>query len=149
MSQKYESGIEEQLESLLAYLSEQPDVVLVYLFGSHARHQARATSDLDIAVLLDEQERDPLELLERRLDLGARVQDIMRGPVDVVLLNRAPLLLQGEVMREGKLLYEADRAARVEYEVRARTLWFDFQPRLRVHQEALLQRAREGSRGNH
>jgi uncharacterized protein len=68
---------------------------------------------------------------------------------DVVLLNRAPRLLQGEVLREGKLLYEADRTARVEYEVRARTLWFDFQPRLRVHQEALLQRALEGSRGNH
>jgi uncharacterized protein len=147
MSQNASSGIEEQLEALVAYLSEQPDVVLVYLFGSHARGQARERSDLDIALLLDEQERDALELLERRLDVCARAQEIVGVPVDVVLLNRASLLLQGEVLREGKLLYEVDRAARVEYEVRARTLWFDFQPRLRVHQEALLQRAREGRHG--
>lgn len=135
------------LQALVAYLREQPDVVLVYLFGSHARQQARPQSDLDIALLLDERDRMPFELLERRLDLTARAEEIVRGPVDVVLLNRTSLLLQGQVLSEGRLLYAADKAAQVEYEARTRALYFDFQPRLRQHRKVLIEAAREGKLG--
>ncbi|GIV78834.1 nucleotidyltransferase domain-containing protein [Litorilinea aerophila] len=138
---------EDRLQALVTYFQGQPDVRLIYLFGSHARQQARQQSDLDIAILLDERDRTPFELLERRLDLTARAAEIVRGPVDVVLLNRASLLLQGQVLKEGRLLYAADKATQVEYEARARALYFDFLPRLRQHREALLKAAREGKLG--
>ena len=132
---------------MTAYLQEQPDVLLVYLFGSYARGRARPGSDLDIALLLDEQGRSSFELLERRLDLAVRAEELLGQEVDVVLLNRASLLLQGQVLGEGRLLYAMDKRRQVEYEARARALYFDFQPRLRQHRDALLQAAREGRLG--
>jgi len=144
------SGVDDteaRLSALVSYLRDQRDVVLVYLFGSHARHRARPQSDLDIALLLDEQERMSFELLERRLDLAARAAEIVGGWVDVVLLNRAPLLLQGQVLGEGRLLYATDKAAQVEYEAHTRALYFDFQPRLRQHRDALIRAGREGTLG--
>jgi hypothetical protein len=136
-----------RLRALVSYLRDQPDVVLVYLFGSHARHRARPHSDLDIALLLDEQGRTSFELLERRLDLATSAAEIVGGLVDVVLLNRAPLLLQGQVLGEGRLLYATDKVAQVEYEAHARALYFDFQPRLRQHRDALIGAAKEGTLG--
>ncbi len=133
--------------TLAAYLGRQTDVTLAYIFGSYARGDARAQSDLDIALLLDEQERTPFELLERRLDLAGQMEEIVRRPVDVVLLNRVSLLLQGQVLSEGRLLYAANQSAQAEYESRARALYFDFQPRLRQHQEMLIQFAKEGRLG--
>lgn len=140
-------NVEARLRALVSYLRGEPDVVLVYLFGSHARHGALPHSDLDIALLLDEQERMPLELLERRLDLATSASEIVGGAVDVVLLNRAPLLLQGQVLGEGRMLYATDKAAQVEFEAHTRALYFDFLPRLRQHRDALIRAARERAIG--
>lgn len=41
-------AMEARLRPLTWYFRDQADVVLVYLFGSHARHTARPRSDLDI-----------------------------------------------------------------------------------------------------
>lgn len=142
------SETDAKLQVLSAYLNKQPDVVLAYLFGSYARGQERPHSDLDIALLLDEQNRTSFELLERRLDLAVQAEELLEKEVDVVLLNRASLLLQGEVLGEGRLLYAVNKTAQVEYEARARALYFDFQPRLRQHKDALLQAAREGRLGH-
>jgi len=140
-------NMQARLRALVSYLRGEPDVVLVYLFGSYARHGARPHSDLDIALLLDEQERMPLELLERRLDFAASASEIVGGAVDVVLLNRAPLLLQGQVLSEGRILYATDKAAQVEYETHTRSLYFDFLPRLRQHRDALIRASRERAIG--
>jgi len=42
--------------ALTEYLAAQPDVIAAYLFGSRASGRARAGSDVDVAVLLDEEE---------------------------------------------------------------------------------------------
>lgn len=139
--------MENRVQRLVTYFRGQSDVVLVYLFGSQASRRAHPGSDLDVALLLDEQGRTSFELLERRLELAVRAEEIVRGSVDVVLLNRASLLLQGQVLCEGRLLHAADKAAQLDYEARARALYFDFQPRLRQHREMLIQSMREGTFG--
>ena len=40
------------IDTLVAYLAAQPDVLAAYLFGSYARGDARPDSDVDLAVLL-------------------------------------------------------------------------------------------------
>ena len=138
---------EAHLQALTAYLRRQSDVVLVYLFGSRACNRALPNSDVDIALLLEEHERTPLALLERRLDLAAAASEIVGASVDVVLLNRAPLLLQGRVLGDGHMLYAADKAAQVDYESHTRALYFDFLPRLQQHRDALIGAAREHAGG--
>jgi predicted nucleotidyltransferase len=60
---------------LRAVFAEQADIVLAYLFGSHARRQASALSDVDIAVLLSGQPEDDYCFASRMRIMG-QVMDI-------------------------------------------------------------------------
>ena len=51
-----------------------------------------------------------------------------RAAVDLVDLDRAPLRLKGRIVQEGQLLSSADKPARVAFEVRTRSEYFDFRP---------------------
>lgn len=118
-------------DSLIARISQLvsdarfADVVAVYLFGSRARGDAKATSDVDIGVL---QNDVPRTLDDLKLDLEADLERDIRLPVDVVILNGAPSDLVHRVLRDGVLIVERDRSARVRFEVRARNEYFDLQP---------------------
>lgn len=52
----------------------------------------------------------------------------MRAEVDLVVLNAASPDLVHRVLRDGILLLERDRPARIAFEVRARNAYFDLQP---------------------
>lgn len=130
------------MPALLEYLAAQPDVVAAYLFGSVAQGRARPQSDVDIAVLLaadlDEEAR-----FDRRLRLGWEVESIIGRRTDLVVLNDAPPRLQHQVLKHGWLIYERDRAARVEFEVRAGKIYADLKPMYDFHTRDLLQKIKE------
>lgn len=131
---------------LAAFLARQHDVVAAYLFGSFAADRATARSDVDVAVLL----RDDLEppgFIERRLELARRLERFAEGPVDVLVLNDAPPVLRHQVLRTGRLLYEGDREARVDFEVRTGKIYADLRPMREFFHRALFQEIREGRLG--
>ena len=108
------------LEAIRRALDARPDVRLAYLFGSAARGEERASSDLDIAVLFATLP-DPRDL-ER---LIAELQGTGRLRVDLVVLNTAPPLLAHEVIARGRLLVCGDQDERVRFEVRAIARYLD------------------------
>jgi len=132
----------EWMSSLLEYLAAQPDVVAAYVFGSVAQGRARPQSDVDIAVLLaadlDEETR-----FDRRLRLGWEVERLIGRQTDLVVLNDAPPLLQHQVLKHGRLIFERDRAARVEFEVRAGQIYADLKPMYDFFTEVLFKEIRE------
>jgi len=140
--------MDERLLSLREYLASQPDVVAVYVFGSVAQGRARPQSDVDIAVLLaadlDEETR-----FDRRLRLGGEVERIIGCLTDLVVLNDAPPLLQHQVLKHGRLIFERDRAARVEFEVRAGQIYADLKPMHDFFAAALFKEIREVGLGGH
>jgi predicted nucleotidyltransferase len=100
----------------------------VYLFGSVARGEARPDSDVDVAVLYRGELPRTLEGLP--LELEGELERLLRRPVDVIALNRAPLDLVHHVLHEGVLIAEPDRSARIRFEVKSRNEYFDLLPTL-------------------
>jgi uncharacterized protein len=128
-------------------LGTRPEVVAVYLFGSLARGRARDDSDIDVAVLLaPDFDVDAHRLY--RLDRANELASALRRPVDVVLLNVAPLVLRNQVLSYGQLVYETNRRQRVDYEVRSRQAYFDFRPILDRIYAALRRQLKEGTFGH-
>ena len=80
------------------------EVVAVYLFGSQAKGKARSKSDIDIAVLLED-ETDSYRYFDLMLKYMGELVRIYDKRVDVVILNNAKPLLQHQVLKYGKLLY--------------------------------------------
>jgi hypothetical protein len=108
---------------------EESGLVCAYLFGSAARGEDRPGSDLDVAVLF--RDDPPRTLAGLHLDLADRLTGALGGRrVDLVVLNRAPVDLVHRVLRDGVLLLERDRSARIRFEVRARNEYFDLLPHL-------------------
>jgi predicted nucleotidyltransferase len=118
---------QEPVEAVRAALSTRGEgLVCAYLFGSYARGEIAPESDVDVAVLF---ERDPPRTLAGlHLDLADDLRVAVGGPVDLVVLNRAPADLIHRVLRDGILILERDRAARIRFEVRARNAYFHAYP---------------------
>jgi len=112
--------------------------VAVYLFGSLARELASPRSDIDVAVLF--QDAPPATLDGFPAELLDALEQAAAARVDLVVLNTAPVDLVHRVLRDGLLVFEADRAARVRFEVRARNEYFDLLPVLEEYR-----RPRRGS----
>lgn len=107
------------------------DVVAVYLYGSHARGTAGATSDVDLAILLAEAPAPTLKSLAR--DIESEIERALRCPVEIIVLNGACADLVHRILRDGKVLLDRDRAIRIRFEVQARNEYFDLAPLRRLY----------------
>jgi predicted nucleotidyltransferase len=115
---------------LEAYFRQTPiPLVCAYLYGSHARGEEHAGSDVDVAVLLPGD--TPPQLTGPMTTLRGDLERLLRRPVDLMDVRRAPADLVHRIMRDGKLLVERDLVERVRFEVRARNEYFDLLPHLR------------------
>lgn len=116
-----------QLEALVgAKLGGDANVAAVYLFGSRARGTARASSDVDLGVLY--RNAPPSTLLGQPFELQAELASELGVPVDIVVMNTAPVDLVHRILRDGRILLEADRSRRIAFEVKARNQYFDLLP---------------------
>jgi predicted nucleotidyltransferase len=95
-----------------ARLEKVQAVVFAYLFGSFA--EGRAFEDVDVAVLLDSAEIAGSDLLAVQLDLAAVLEEAAGLPVDVVVLNNAPLGLRMAAVR-GHPVLSRDEPRRLSY----------------------------------
>lgn len=109
-----------------------PAVRLAILFGSAARGQERAGSDLDIGVLLDEDGGGSLWEVEKAL------AEAIRTSIDLVDLRRAPPLLRFQIARDGRLILERLEGEWKRFKVRALLDWWDWAPTARkLHRRAI------------
>ncbi|GKW23593.1 nucleotidyltransferase domain-containing protein [Pectobacterium polonicum] len=94
-------------DEIVSTLKKQiPDIRMVYLFGSQATGNARADSDIDIAIMAT-RTLAPVE----RWELSNQLAKAMGRDVDLVDLLQASTVLKMEIVRNGKLLYDAETAA--------------------------------------
>ncbi len=135
---------DEHKNAMERYFDSLHSVVLAYLFGSHARGQAWAHSDIDIAVLLAG-DRDDEECFDIRLEIiGGLMKILNTNDVDVLILNQAPPALAYAVLRDGILVFCRDHQTRIEYQLHTVNKYLDFKPILERHERAILEKARKG-----
>jgi|SoiMethySBSTD1v2_1073268.scaffolds.fasta_scaffold78984_3 predicted nucleotidyltransferase len=131
----------------LQCLFQQHPVRLTYLFGSQATRRTHSSSDVDVAVLLDESLTPDERFVERLRLLGDLSRIFDTDDVDLVILNEAPPLLAYETLRHGILLYCADAQTRIEFQVRTLRAYEDTMPLRRVLSEAMVARLKAGTFG--
>jgi len=131
--------MEQLIQVITEYLSRQPAVSAAYLFGSTAKGTARPDSDIDIAVLFAAGIGKE-ECFDQRLGIAGALEDITGKRIDIVDLQHSPLFLQHQVRKYGRLILEKDRQYRIDYEVRSRREYYDFQYILERRNNALLGR---------
>ena len=73
-----------------------------------------------------------------RADIQEALETAAGRPVDLVVLNHASPDLAHRVLRDGVLLVERDRSARIRFEVDSRNAYFDILPYLKRYREAAL-----------
>lgn len=127
--------LEDALRALLR--DAPPQALCAWLFGSEARGEAGRRSDVDVAVLYVAPPEPRLDA--GPLDLEGALERALGRPVQLVV-NRAPADLVHRVLRDGRLLLDRDRAARIRFEVARRNEYFDLAP-LRVRYRAGSRRA--------
>lgn len=111
------------------------DLVGVYLYGSFARGEDTAQSDVDIGLLFEE---DPPASLSGPVSrIEAALEARLGIPVQAVVLNRAPVDLVHRVSRDGVLVLERNPSARVRFETKARQEYLDLRPILQLYRSAV------------
>ena len=109
------SAVADTLVPLIVAFQQMHDCIQIcYLFGSHAKGNATAESDIDIAVLLQDGADPVVDLL-----LADYLAEKLGKKIDIVVLNRASSILQHEVVRDGIRLLEASPMVRRLFELRS------------------------------
>ena len=129
------------VDHLTRYFAGREDVIAAYLFGSVARGESRASSDVDIAVLLRDGKPATIADFDRVFEMQEQLGALVRRNVDIVAMNEAPLDLLHRVLRDGVRVLDRDPLARMEFELQVRTQYFDFLPILLRYRESVLRRA--------
>ncbi len=121
-----------------------PEVAAFYLFGSLASGRENAESDADVGVLLRER-RAPSPDWRWRGELAGRLEELFPGrTIDLVVLDEQGPLFRHEVLKQGRLLYEADRERRIDFESSTYIEAFDFLPTWRLATEGRIDAIRRG-----
>lgn len=128
--------------SVRAVLDGTPAVVVAYLFGSRATGRPRADSDVDVAVLLRDTDREALPQLAA--DLSRALAPLR---VDLVDLRTSPDVLAYRVLRAGMLLVSRDDGVRRAHWVGVVDRYLDMAPARRLLAEGTRRRLQEGRFG--
>lgn len=118
------------LERLRGALEGRSEILEAYLFGSQARGEARAHSDVDVAVYVDRSGL-PQTAFGYDADLAAELMHALgTNRVDVVLLNDAAPLLYHRVLRDGVRVLSRDLRTTTAREGHALSRYCDYVPQL-------------------
>ncbi len=124
MIQKNLEEINKMFKDNLKEFIHDYDIKLIYIFGSYAKGNNNANSDLDIAILLNNG-YDPMDKLSL---IGDLTSIFKRDDIDLVILNSANAVLKHQVIKYGKLIFMKNEDVKVDFEVRVLKEYMDMEP---------------------
>jgi len=115
----------EKIDKIKEFIRKQSYVQLSYLFGSSATGNQGPLSDIDIAFYLKNLNKE--QLFKKELLLRAELKNILKTNklIDVVIMNEAPLTLNFEIIKDGKIIFERNKDLRIDVETRIMSRYLD------------------------
>jgi predicted nucleotidyltransferase len=110
-------------EVLSNCLEKEEPILFAYLHGSFA--EERPFRDIDIAVFVDESRISKERALDLEMSISLRLEKIIKMPIDVKIINYAPLAFQF-YSTAGRLLICNEDDLRVDFLTTMRSIYFDF-----------------------
>ncbi len=101
--------VERVKEALLSALQDEDKILFAYLHGSFSVFPFR---DIDVGAYCDISED---EVFDFELEMSSKLELVSGYPVDFKVINYAPIGFQFSVIHEGRLLFERDRPARLDF----------------------------------
>lgn len=115
--------------NLQRFFSERPEIIGVYLFGSHANETATPLSDMDLGLVMEQAFQDHKKQLEYELDLeSSLIQSFQEQRFDIRVINEAPVIVQGKIITEGKEIYCSDPVRIRSFVEYVLMLYLDYKP---------------------
>ncbi len=99
---------EKLLNSLRKELGSVDGVIFAYVHGGFV--EMEAFRDVDVAVWI----KNPEDAFSYEVDLSARLEVNLKTPIDLHVINRAPLSFKHHAFTRGKLLFSRDEEMRIK-----------------------------------
>ncbi|MHA1881874.1 MAG: type VII toxin-antitoxin system MntA family adenylyltransferase antitoxin [Candidatus Thorarchaeota archaeon] len=136
--------IKKVIAMITPIMENETNVTAAYIFGSVARDTETAMSNLDIAVLLDDNSEELSLTLTKELNI--RISELLDFlDVDLIVLNHADVAIKYNIVQHGVLFYDRDPYYRLQFE---RWTWDEYAGMQRIWKEydrLMLQRILEDS----
>jgi predicted nucleotidyltransferase len=116
-----------KIDSIKNTLKNNNSILMIYLFGSQVKGNTNKYSDIDIAILFDNEVKEH-EYTDKQIDIAANLSKILNREIDVIILNRASLFLKYHVLKEGIKIYEHPDRSEHNFEARSIMEYLDFLP---------------------
>ncbi|HET8564534.1 MAG TPA: nucleotidyltransferase domain-containing protein [Candidatus Binatia bacterium] len=125
MQKKSLSGSDRErvVKTITDILAAKASISFAYIFGSFASENS--FNDIDVAIFVSvEKTTSPLSL---ELAMECELEDAVHMPVDVRVINNAPVSFIYNVLKSGFVILDRDRSLRSDFEVAAYKKYFDLQ----------------------
>jgi len=113
---------EEVQRRIADILKERREIIFAYLHGSFLEGNFQ---DVDVAVYLSEK-KSKSEVLRCELKLERELEEVIGFPIDVRILNHAPLSFKFKVIERGVLLFSKGEGYRCDFESLTMVEYHDF-----------------------
>ena len=125
----------EIIKTLSKIISLKEDILFAYLHGSFL--EKGNFEDIDIAVYLEDRRATQIDIIEYEITSSLAIEKELKMPLDVKILNDAPLSFRYHVSC-GLLLFSKDESKREEFLCDTWKKYFDFLPIAKLYlREAL------------
>lgn len=138
MINNYIKQIINSLFSIAPDIFSNRPVLFAYLYGSYATGNVHPFSDLDIGIYTDE--LSDIKYLKLELSLSLEIDAKIGNGVktEVRVINNLPLVILGNIITEGSLIYSINEKVRVDFETSVRLAYFDFLPVIKTYQNTYI-----------
>ena len=141
MQDRVEENIKKSIKKLAPLIFKDSPVLFAYLFGSFATGFVHPFSDIDIAVYTEGVSSEKSLGLELSLSLQFDNKLDCKAKSEVRIINNLPLVIKGQIISDGFLIFSDNDVERVDFETRVRSAYFDFLPVIQNYQRVYLEKA--------